>query len=313
MRLYGALGLLLLACSAPGPDTESENGPLHPVVGKFWEVARNPNLGAYDNGDAQEFTDFTIWRGADGSWQLWSAIRNTTIGGASRLFYRWEAPRLPTAYWSEGGIAMVADTTVGETAGGLDAPHVQRVGDVWNMVYGEGEEICRATSMDGKNFQRVLQPSGMSAIFTEGPGMGTRDPMLFVAPNEYRIYDTAGEGADYVRTSLDLVTWSPPAIVARGGAAGVAPSAAENPFVVQPRAGGDYFLFRTQRYGVDAQTTVYRSPNPFDFGVDNDQYLIGALPIAAPEIVRDSDGRWFIATLSPDLRGVQMAELHWRP
>jgi hypothetical protein len=136
--------------------------------------------------------------------------------------------------------------------------------------------------------------------------------MLFVAPDEYRVYYTAGTGADYARTSADLVTWSQPAVVARGGAAGTHPSAAESPFVVQPQPGGDFFLFRTQRYGADAQTTVYRSPNPFDFGVDNDQYLIGALPIAAPEIVRDVDGRWFIAALRSDLQGIQMAELYWR-
>jgi hypothetical protein len=312
MRLTGALGLFLLACSAPAPETELDTGPLRPVVGKFWDIARNPNLGAYDNGMQQQPIDFAIWRAADGSWQLWATIQNTNVGGNSRLFFRWEAQRLATAYWAEGGVAMVADTAVGETLGGLRAPHVQRIGDVWHMVYGDTEDISRAMSLDGKGFTRVLQPTGMSAMFGEGPGMGTRDPMLFVAPNEYRVYYTAGVGADYVRVSTDLATWSPPAIVARGGYAGADASAAQSPFVVQPREGGDYFLFRTQRYGADAQTTVYRSPNPFDFGVDNDQFLIGVLPLAAPEIIRDVDGRWFIAALRPDLQGIQMASLDWR-
>ncbi|HVR21587.1 MAG TPA: hypothetical protein VMS65_17855, partial [Polyangiaceae bacterium] len=281
MRPHAALGLLIIACSAPAPDADSnDRGPLRPVVGKFWDIARNPNLGAYDNGMLQQPIAFGIWQAVDGTWQLWASIRNTTVGGSTRLFAKWEAQQIASANWMEGGVAMVADAAFGEVPGGLQAPHVTRLGDSWHMLYADLEEICHAVSPDGKNFQRVLQPTtGISAVFGEGPGMGTRDPMLFVAPNEYRVYYTAGEGADFVRTSPDLATWSPPAVVARGGSAGIAPGAAESPFVIQPVEGGDFFLFRTQRYGVDAQTSVYRSPNPFDFGVDNDQYFIGTLPV----------------------------------
>jgi hypothetical protein len=282
------------------------------VLTEFWHIAGNPNLGAYDNGMSQQPVDFGIWQAVDGTWQLWSCIRNTNVGGNTRLFYRWEAPAINTANWRDVGIAMVADTTVGETAGGLQAPHVVRVGDTWHMVYGDWDDICHATSTDGKNFQRVVQPTGMTAMFGEGPGMSTRDPMLFVAgQNDYRVYYTAGEGADYARVSTDLMNWSAPGIVARGGQAGLGSTAAECPFVVQPVAGGDYFLFRTQRYGADAQTSVYRSPNPFDFGIDHDQYLIGTLPIAAPEIVHYG-GQWFIAALRPDLQGIDLALLKWQ-
>jgi hypothetical protein len=313
MRPHAALGLLLIACSAPAPDADSNaSGPIHPVVGKFWDIARNPNLGAYDNGMLQQPIAFGIWQALDGTWQLWASIRNTNVGGNTRLFAKWEAQRIASANWMEGGVAMVAEVAFGEVPGGLQAPHVTRLGDSWHMLYADLEEICHAVSADGKTFQRVVQPAtGASAVFGEGPGMGTRDPMLFVAPNEYRVYYTAGEGADLVRTSSDLATWSPAAVVARGGSAGVAPGAAESPFVIQPVAGGDFFLFRTQRYGADAQTSVYRSPNPFDFGVDNDQFLIGTLPLAAPEIIH-YDGQWFIAALRPDLQGIQMASLYWK-
>jgi hypothetical protein len=98
--------------------------------------------------------------------------------------------------------------------------------------------------------------------------------------------------------------------VARGGSAGISCCSAECPFVARPSPGGDHFLFRTQRYGVDAQTSVYRSPDPFDFGLDNDDKLVEHLPVAAPELV-EYGGQWFLAALRGDLQGIQVTRLQW--
>jgi len=36
----------------------------------------------------------------------------------------------------------------------------------------------------------------------------------------------------------------------------------------------------------------------------------GSLPVAAPEIIRDDD-QYYIASLMPSLKGIQMARLKW--
>jgi hypothetical protein len=282
------------------------------IVGSAWQIASSPDLGVYDNRPDQQPVDFSIWQAKDGTFQLWSCIRGTKVGGNSRLFYRWEAAHLTDVDWTPNGIALMADPTVGETPGGLQAPHVIRVGDTWHMFYGDWAHICHATSTDGKVFTRVIQPNGQSGAFGEAANLVSRDPMVFVAPNEFRIYYTSDAGEDYARTSPDLVSFSASRVVALGGEAGVTCCSAECPFVVQPASGGDYFLFRTQAYGQDAQTRVYRSADPFDFGINDDRFLIETLPIAAPEILL-VDGQYYVAHLRPDLQGIQVAKLTFAP
>jgi hypothetical protein len=97
-------------------------------------------------------------------------------------------------------------------------------------------------------------------------------------------------------------------MVAFGGSAGIGPFSAEFPFVVHHEDSGYCYLFRTQRYGMDAQTSVHRSRDPLDFGVDDDQYLVGTLPVAAPEIIAHR-GKRYIASLLPSLKGIRIARL----
>jgi hypothetical protein len=71
-------------------------------------------------------------------------------------------------------------------------------------------------------------------------------------------------------------------------------------------------LFRTQRYGQRAQSTIYRSTDPSDFGIEDDRYLVGTIPYAAPEII-EHDGVTYLAALLPGLNGIQIAKLAWQP
>ena len=119
-------------------------------------------------------------------------------------------------------------------------------------------------------------------------------------------------GADYVRTSKDLRNWGASKKVAYGGAAGTGPSSAECPFVYFHKDSGYYYLFRTQRYGENSQTSIYRSKDPADFGVENDKYFVTTIPYAAPEIV-DYEGQTYIAALLPSLKGIQIAKLRFAP
>lgn len=306
-------GDALAEASPPGdadasPDSLDAALPVPTIVSAPWTVAHDPDLGAL-TGPYQQVVDFGVWQAGDGTWQLWSCIRQTLVGGNTRLFYRWEAQNLTDPDWTPLGIAMEADPSLGETEGGLQAPFVTKIGAVWHMVYGDWEHVCHATSTDGKTFTRVVGADGTTGLFTEGLGLNTRDPMLLREGAVDYLYYTASTGTDYVRTSSDLVTFSASTTVAYGGAAGPWVSAAECPFVVHPDPSGPYLLLRTQRYGAGAETRVYRSYDPTYFGIDDDaHYLVETLPVAAPEIVK-SGSEYFIAYLLEDLHGIQIARM----
>ena len=125
----------LLAGSAVTPSAVDANDPLLPKIdGDWWQVAGDPDLGEHTS-PRQQPVDFAIWQAADGSWQLWSCIRNTKCGGNTRLFHRWEGQKLTDSDWTPKGIAMEAAPSLGETAGGLQAPHVIRHDDGYVMVW----------------------------------------------------------------------------------------------------------------------------------------------------------------------------------
>jgi predicted GH43/DUF377 family glycosyl hydrolase len=282
------------------------------VDGDFWQIAGDPDLGQYTSPNQQP-VDFAIWQAADGTWQLWSCIRSTKVPGKTRLFFHWQANKLTDSNWTPMGIAMTADPNFGEVEGGLQAPYVFKVGTDYYMVYGTWDHIALARSKDGKTFARQLMPDGNSGMFGEEAGSNTRDPDVIKVGSLYYLYYTAGpnkKGADFVRTSKDLVHWSPPTKVAYGGSAGDGPWSAECPFVYYQKTSGYFYLLRNQVYGQNARFSVYRSKNPRDFGKGNDQYLVETMPYAAPEIV-ESDGQTFLAVLLPSLKGIQIAKLKW--
>lgn len=309
-----ARSLLLapLAALALAPAGAGEPILVPQVVGDWWTIATNPDLGLLSTPN-QEPVDFAIWRAADGTWQLWSCIRNTACGGNGRLFHGWEGRHLTDTDWRPLGVVMQADPSLGETPGGLQAPHVLRAGGLYYMLYGDWEHICLATSEDGKTFTRVVRPDGTTGMFSEGQGANTRDAMVLRVGDLWHCYYTAfpgGRGAVYCRTSEDLRAWSDSVKVASGGVAGDGICSAECPHVVFHEPSGDYTLFRTQAYGEAARTLVYRSRDPLDFGIDDDRCLVESLPICAPEVVF-SEGEMYLAALLPDLKGIRVARLAW--
>ncbi len=308
---FAVAALLRQLALAAGGDAPAGQVLQPRVAGDWWQIAGDPDLGEL-TATNQQPVDFGIWQAADGAWQLWSCIRKTKEPGQTRLFHRWEGARLTDNHWKPMGIAMRADAKFGEKPGGLQAPFVLRDATRFVMFYGGWEDICSASSTDGKRFERQLNAQGKVTLFGEGSG-NTRDPMVIRIGDVWHCYYTAHPqniGADYCRTSRDLREWSAPHAVARGGRAGVGPFSAECPFVVELEP-GKFYLFRTQRYGQDAQTSVYFSGDPLDFGVDRDDgHFLCTLPVAAPEIIHYKD-QWFIAALLPSLKGMQLSHLTW--
>ena len=286
------------------------------IAGPWWQVAGNPDLGDYTS-EKQQPVDFGIWQAKDGTWQIWSCIRHTKCGGHTRLFYRWEGNRLTDTDWKPMGIAMEADPSLGESLGGLQAPYVFVEDGTYYMVYGDWGRICLAKSADGKQFERVLNEKGQPDLFS-GPYDNSRDAMMLKMGNLFYCYymghkkEAKYDSAIFCRTSHDLREWSEPVMVSAGGTPDTGDhwfgANAECPFVVHKD--GLFYLFRNQLYGVPSLNTQYASPNPFNFGVGHDRFLIGTLEVAAPEIIQ-YEGRWYIAALNPGLDGIRIAELEW--
>jgi hypothetical protein len=313
-QLVVIVGLLLISCTGDGSKR-----PLIPkIVGDWWIIAGDPDLGEY-NSEKQQPVDFAVWRASNGTWKLWSCIRHTKCGGMTRLFNRWEGENILDSDWTPMGIAMEADTTLGETLGGMQAPYVLKKDGKYVMFYGDWNRICLAESEDGKQFERTSNENGEPSLF-EGPYMNTRDPMVLEHDGTYYCYYTGHlrresqerhKCAVFCRTSSDLLNWSNPVKVCAGGS----PSGTtwfggdcECPFVVE--IDGLFYLFRNQRYGMNNLNTQYCSSDPLDFGVDNDKKIVRELPVAAPEIIKHKN-KYYIAALLTNLKGIRMARLEW--
>jgi hypothetical protein len=124
--------------------------------------------------------------------------------------------------------------------------------------------------------------------------------------------DTNPQSAIFCRVSAELQHWSEPAMVSGGGSPADKDNwyggDAECPFVLN--RDGLFYLFRNQRYGENNLNTQYCSPDPLDFGVHDDRYLVSTIPLAAPEIIHHED-QYYIAALLPSLKGIRMARLKW--
>lgn len=291
-----------------------------PVVeGDWWSVTGNPDLGTL-TGTNQQPVDFAVWQAADGTFQLWSCIRNIKAPGKTRLLHRWEGKSITEINWKPMGIAMQADTALGEEENGLQAPYVFKEGDKYLMFYGSWNHICMATSSDGKTFERVINSEGKSGLFTSAL-YNPRDPMVIKYGSLYLCYYCAHDAKDdktdrpksavFCRTSMDLKNWSDEIVVSRGGSVYNMTwygGDTECPFVVE--MDGQYILFRNQRYKPNAWNTQYSSGNPFDFGVNSDKYMVGSMPIAAPEVIKVGN-QYYIFALKPELDGIQAAKLQF--
>ena len=175
-------------------------------------------------------------------------------------------------------------------------------------------QICLMISPDGRKWQRYRDPQGCSRLFT-GPGEA-RDPCVILVGETWHLYYAGHESGDplspgvYLRTSLDLIHWSPPQLVQRSRLSVPGRWTHECPHVV--RHGDIFYLFRTEDYD-RARTHVFWSKSPLDFGVDlaAEEHYLGLLPVAAPEIILGEDGQEYLSSCHAMTRGIQICRLFW--
>jgi hypothetical protein len=258
--------------------------------------------------ERQHVVDHGFVLAENGKWQLWACIRGTAV---SRLLYGWEGESLADGPWEPRGVVARARAEYGEQADGsekIGAPYFAVFDDTYYCFY-HSASICVMTSEDGVHYERRLGDDGTSTLFENGG----RDVMVLRIGDRYFAYSTISTAAAdgwtrgfvSLRTSPDLEQWSDYTIVSEGGRAGNGPVSAESPFVVPLQ--GYYYLFRAS--SMDFCTYVYRSQDPYDFGVNDDRKLIAKFPIKAPEIVHH-EGQWYISDLA-DWQGIKLARLRW--
>src|SRR5687768_16124405 len=95
-------------CLPGRPRAAQASAPVPEIDGDWWQVAGNPDMGAI-SAPRQQPVDFGIWQAADGSWQIWSCVRNTKAGGKTRIFHRWEGKRLTDTNWTPMGVPFHAE------------------------------------------------------------------------------------------------------------------------------------------------------------------------------------------------------------
>lgn len=145
-------------------------------------------------------------------------------------------------------------------------------------------------------------------------GFDARDPFVLRLGDEWVMYYTATSdpaGGNHIvacRTSRDLIHWGHRRTVFLDSEVGTAGGSTESPFVL--RRGNSFYLLicnNDRRHGYDS-TEVYRSADPFHWTFEN---RVGMIPAHAPEILRDTNGKWFVTHCGWGRGGLHLAPLYW--
>jgi len=297
----------LHACEQAAEETI----PVPVIVSDQWRICEMPDLDSLNgpNPDRQHIVDHGFAQADNGQWLLWACMRGTKVG---RLLYGWQGTSPDEGPWKPLGVVARANADFGEKTTpeeSIQAPYFLKLNGTYHCFY-NSNGIRLMTSEDGIHFARTVDDQGNNILYKEGG----RDVMVMHDNGTYYAYSTvstvARDGWKYgyviLRTSPDLKQWSDYTIVSAGGIAGNGPVSAESPFVLKYE--GYYYLFRAS--SITFKTYVYRSDNPYHFGVNDDSKLVTALPIKAPELILFND-QWYISDLA-DWQGIKLAKLEWR-
>jgi hypothetical protein len=316
--------LLTGACAHPAPPKDAPAvTPAPPetpvIVGDFWRVVKNPDLGVYTDQKAQP-VDFAVWQAADGMWQLVSCVRHTKFPGGSRLLFRWETDQLTNPDWQERGIFMTSDDHPEHEQGTVQAPHVIRNGNEFLMYYNSAGAAFVMRSTDGKTFERVNTPDGQVRHFSMGRDVmvfdnRARDKKLYAYYTAITppLYPTRNNHTIGVRLATDFVgPWSEPIDIGVNTADNNDPKEFPYNFI---NAESPFVLFRKGYYYRWEQMKVFASRDPLTWANPEVTTMTAEHPRAfyAPEVVEDN-GTYYVAGYKyrDALQGIYMARFDWR-
>ncbi len=292
-----------------------------------------------------EMVDHHIFQDDDGKWHLWGCVRNTPVG---RVLYHWDADKITDSPWRCTKEHIRIDRSYGEcenegTSEQIQSPFIVKHEGKFYMFYGGVHaktdenvkiedskshlyaslhdcQMCLMISDDGKKWERYKNEKGQSRVFC-GPG-ATRDPSLIQIDGLWYMYYTGfhtdpNSAGVYLRTSQNLIDWSEPKIVHYDEHFGHHHAMNECPTVI--KHDDLYYLFVTESY-YKKRTHIWCSADPTDFGVDDyadadnydgNDYYIGRMKAAAPEIIVDENGDEYITSNHDPLGGTLITKLGW--
>ncbi len=306
--LYGIDARAKFEPKSVEPVTLKRIQPHVPVVGEFTHF--------FDQSIGEKkpwyINDHCIIRGEDG-WHMFGITHEQPANPmAERNFAHASSPTLLARPWTKQPFALSYDPTLGENH--LWAPHVIKKGATYYMFYCAGSQrsnfhyrINLATSKDLKTWTRWDKNPVFEDFFD------ARDPMVLLVGDTYHLYYTAnldspsGNHVVMLRTSKDLLKWSPARVAFVHPEVGTFGGPTESPFVVHF---GDHFYLFVGPDGGYHSTKVYRSPNPYGWTVADH---VATFPSHACEVVQDVDGKYYATDSGWDKNGVFLASLNWRP
>lgn len=191
----------------------------------------------------------------------------------------------------------------------LWAPHVIRHAGTYHMF------VCVGDPGDHARYRIHLLTSTDLREWTRSPdnpmvvdGFDARDPFVTRVGEDWVLYYTANstpQGGNHqvvCVTSKDLRHWGNRRVVFTHARAGSFGGPTESPFIVQ--RGKSHYLFLCDNEWTD----VYLSNDPFRWEFDQKHTRILA---HAAEIVRDTDGQWFISHAGWMGGPLRLAPLKW--
>ncbi|MBN2023572.1 MAG: family 43 glycosylhydrolase [Pirellulales bacterium] len=289
---------------------------LKPLVemGKSIKVY-DPNVGE-DPDKEWYINDHCLIHGPKGQWHLFGITGVMPIKPTKeRLFAHATAKTLLQQPWDKQPHALAYAPEAPWRERHLWAPHVVERDGTYYMLYCAGDE-------DNSKYKLHLATSKDCRAWTRHPanpivvdGFDARDPFVTQWGDKWVMYYTATtkpEGGNhcvaYV-TSDDLIHWGNRGVAFVDPSEGKWGGPCESPQVV--RRGDRYYLFLGPRDGNRIEyigTDVYVSRDPYHWRIED---RVGHLPAHAPEVVRDTDGKWYISDCGWGRRGVFLAPLVW--
>jgi hypothetical protein len=276
------------------------------TAGKFSEIF-DPKAGETE---PWCINDHAFVRGEDGMWHVFAITHILPVDffrDPGKNLLHATSRNLTQSAWHKESFAVTADwKKYGEWL--FWAPHVIRHGDLYYMFVCAGNNqghqyhIHLLTSKDLWHWER----SSANPLLTDG--FDARDPNLLRVGDSWLMYYTATskpEGGKHIVacvTSKDLTHWDNRKVVFTHPQQGTFGGPTESPFVV--RRGKSYYLFACDGGTIN----VYLSQDPVRWEFTNQ---VGAIYAHASEIVRDTDGKWYISHAGWEHGGLSLAPLNW--